>query len=86
MEPIFMEMSQIKKNRLGIAVQHTVDAKQSEPPGSEVQGNTSDAGVSKLPLNDKSGMMPKKGISGRKGGRGRKKQAWSKEERCVVWE
>ena len=46
MEPIFMEMSSIEKNRLGIAVQHTVDAKQSEPPGSEVQGNTSDSGVS----------------------------------------
>ena len=31
-----MEMSSMEKNRLGIAVQHTVDVKQFEPPGSEV--------------------------------------------------
>ena len=48
MQPIFMEMFHIEKNCQGTAVQHQ-DAKQSEPPGSEVQGNTSDAGVLKLP-------------------------------------
>ena len=46
-----MEMSNIKKNSLGTAVQHT-GAKQSEPPGSGVQGNTSDSGVSELPTSE----------------------------------
>ena len=78
-----------KENRQGSAVQHTVVAKQSEPPGSEVQENTSDAGVSKLPTNDENCTKigkKGKGISRKEGGRSRKKQAWTKEERCVVWE
>ena len=87
-----MEMFTKEKNRLGIAVQHTVDAKQSEPPGSEVQGNTSDSGVSELPNNESTdnrdggrGLTNKQGGKGKKkGGRGRIK--WTKEERCVLWE
>ena len=59
-----MEMSQIKKNSLGIVVQHTVDAKQSEPPGSEVQDNTSYSGVSELPINENNNIEIGEGIKG----------------------
>ena len=45
-----MEKLTYSNKVLGTAVR--LDAKQSEPPGSEVLGNTSDAGVSKLPQLD----------------------------------
>ena len=43
-----MKIFKIEKNKQGSVVQHTIDSKQSEPPGSEVKGYTSDTGVSKL--------------------------------------
>ena len=85
MQPIFMEMFHIEKNCQGTAVQHQ-DAKQSEPPGSEVQGNTSDAGVSKLPNSESGGGKMRKKRSRKEGGKGRGGQKWSDEERRVAWE
>ena len=64
-------------------MQH-LGAKQSEPPGSGVQGNTSDSGVSELPTSEIE-IGKRKGRARKEGGRG-KKQPWTKRERCVLWE
>ena len=48
-----MKIFKIEKNKQWSVVQHTIDAKQYEPPWSEFNGYTSDIGVSKLPVVEK---------------------------------